>query len=210
MKQVGHAFLTVSLLPVETEEYLISLSRLRIDGLWYGSPYIELAETSYILKFYRLSIHGAYFPSLPLPPTSLNLTNQTDRIQRQRLLLRQITPSKQPSPLPHTSTPPYQGEWESRKLWYGVAKGIREGDFESAATFKGKIDSNEQRQRRRDESTGGTTWELKHFKHMEHNPVYEHLGKLFKANPPTEDGYVYLGNGPILSLRCLASTVVYL
>ncbi|KAG1717910.1 hypothetical protein EDB19DRAFT_1771919, partial [Suillus lakei] len=71
MKQVGHAFLTVSLLPVETEEYLISLSRLRIDGLWYGSPYIELAETSYILKFYRLSIH--------------------DRIQRQRLLLRQIT-----------------------------------------------------------------------------------------------------------------------
>lgn len=24
----------------------------------------------------------------------------------------------------------------------------------------------------------------------------ERLGKLFKANPPTEDGYVYLGNGP--------------
>jgi hypothetical protein len=33
-----------------------------------------------------------------------------------------------------------QGEWESRKLWFGVAKGIREGDFESAATFKGKIE----------------------------------------------------------------------
>lgn len=24
----------------------------------------------------------------------------------------------------------------------------------------------------------------------------ERLGKLFKANPPTEDGYIYLGNSP--------------
>ncbi|KAG1720667.1 hypothetical protein EDB19DRAFT_1835849 [Suillus lakei] len=98
-----------------------------------------------------------------------------------------------------------QGEWESRKLWYGVAKGLRKGDFESAALFNGKTE-NKQMQRRSDESTGGMTWELKHFKHVEHDPVYtnsnslcedEHLGKLFKANPPTEDGYVYLGNGPI-------------
>ncbi|KAG1721574.1 hypothetical protein EDB19DRAFT_1835434 [Suillus lakei] len=98
-----------------------------------------------------------------------------------------------------------QGEWESRKLWYGVAKGLRKGDFESAALFNGKTE-NKQMQRRSDESTGGMTWELKHFKHVEHDPVYtnsnslcedEHLGKLFKANPLTEDGYVYLGNGPI-------------
>lgn len=33
-----------------------------------------------------------------------------------------------------------QSEWESRKLWFGVSKGIREGDFETAATFKGKIE----------------------------------------------------------------------
>ena len=26
-----------------------------------------------------------------------------------------------------------QGEWESRALWYKVAKGIRESDFETAA-----------------------------------------------------------------------------
>ncbi|KAG1839332.1 hypothetical protein DFJ58DRAFT_733407 [Suillus subalutaceus] len=31
-----------------SEEYLITPPRLRIDGLWYGSPYIELAETGYI------------------------------------------------------------------------------------------------------------------------------------------------------------------
>jgi hypothetical protein len=40
--------LTIDLPSGEKEEYLITLPRLRIDGLWYGSPYIELAETSYI------------------------------------------------------------------------------------------------------------------------------------------------------------------
>jgi len=33
-----------------------------------------------------------------------------------------------------------QSEWKNRKLRLGVAKSIREGDFETAATFKGKIE----------------------------------------------------------------------
>ena len=48
VKQIGHAVLTVGLPGGQQEEYLITLPRLRIDGLWYGSPYIELTETSYI------------------------------------------------------------------------------------------------------------------------------------------------------------------
>ena len=48
VKQVGHAILTVNLPSGGQEEYLITLPRLRIDGLWYGSPYIELVDTSYI------------------------------------------------------------------------------------------------------------------------------------------------------------------
>ena len=48
VKQIGHAVLTVDLPGGGQEEFLITLPRLRIDGLWYGSPYIELAETSYI------------------------------------------------------------------------------------------------------------------------------------------------------------------
>lgn len=31
-------------------------------------------------------------------------------------------------------------EWESRKLWRAVAKGIREGDFETASREKSKIE----------------------------------------------------------------------
>ena len=48
MKQIGHAVLTVDLPSGKKEQFLITLPRLRIDGLWYGSPYIELTETSYI------------------------------------------------------------------------------------------------------------------------------------------------------------------
>lgn len=48
MKQVGHAVLTVNLPGGGKEEYLITLPKLRIEGLWYGSPYIELAESSYV------------------------------------------------------------------------------------------------------------------------------------------------------------------
>ena len=33
-----------------------------------------------------------------------------------------------------------QGEWESRALWYKVAKGIRESDFETAAKEKTRIE----------------------------------------------------------------------
>jgi hypothetical protein len=48
VKQVGHATLTLSLTDGSKEDYLITLPRLRVEGLWYGSPYIELTETSYI------------------------------------------------------------------------------------------------------------------------------------------------------------------
>lgn len=48
VKQVGHALLTVKLSDGSSEKYLITLPRLRIEGLWFGAPYIELAETSYI------------------------------------------------------------------------------------------------------------------------------------------------------------------
>src|SRR5260370_41224567 len=38
VKQVGHATLTVSLPDGAKEDYLITLPRLRIEGLWHGSP----------------------------------------------------------------------------------------------------------------------------------------------------------------------------
>ena len=46
------------------------------------------------------------------------------------------------SPKEEVSTYPIeeQDDWETRRLWRWVAKGIREGDFETASKEKGKIE----------------------------------------------------------------------
>ncbi|KIK94174.1 hypothetical protein PAXRUDRAFT_828257 [Paxillus rubicundulus Ve08.2h10] len=212
VKQVGHAVLTISLPSGNQEEYLITLPRLRIDGLWYGSPYIELVETSYIQSstgwlstieykgkgYFSGTSHS--FKATVTPPAHVSQsphviqgtwhTTSTDR-QNGATFHDVTTPKEEVIVAPIAE----QAEWESRRLWHGVAKGIREGDFESASKEKTRIE-NEQRQRRRDETAAGTKWELKHFEHIDNCPTYERLGKLFSANPPTEDAYVYLNNGP--------------
>lgn len=91
VKQLGHAVLTVKLASGEMEEYLITFPRLRIDGLWYGSPYIELAETSYIQG------SNGWLSTVSIPlllfsgPLGLRNRRLLDRIQRQRLLFWKIT-----------------------------------------------------------------------------------------------------------------------
>ncbi|KAG1839337.1 hypothetical protein DFJ58DRAFT_845757 [Suillus subalutaceus] len=183
---VGHAVLTGSLPSGETEEYLITLPRLRIDGLWYGSPYIELAETSYVQSstwwLSTIEYKGkGYFSGkshtfkTPLTPpshihTSPHVIKGTGHAMSKEL---------HGGATFHDVTSP--------KEEITVAPGEEQGEQEVV---------NEQRQRRRDESASGTTWELKHFKHTEHGPVYERLCKLFKTNPPAENGYVHLGNVP--------------
>ena len=48
VKQIGHAILTIDLGGGKKEEVLITLPKLRIDGLWYGSPYVELWDKTNI------------------------------------------------------------------------------------------------------------------------------------------------------------------
>lgn len=48
VKQVGHGILRVTLPNGSVESYLITLPKLRIEGLLMASPYVELTETSHI------------------------------------------------------------------------------------------------------------------------------------------------------------------
>ncbi|KAI9454265.1 Oxysterol-binding protein [Russula earlei] len=214
VKQVGHATLTVSLRDGKKEDYLITLPRLRIEGLWYGSPYIELTESSYIqsssgwLSTIKYQGKGYFsgkshsFKADLTPPIGSGSSyrassfegqwNTTSKNLRTGAVFTDVTGPKEEVTVGPVDD---QTEWESRRLWHKVAKGIRESDFETAAREKGRIE-NEQRQRRRDEATAGTTWELKHFTHEDDDPLYERLGRLFKLVPPTEDVYVFKNNGP--------------
>ena len=159
MRQVGHATLTVSLPNGKKEDYLITLPRLRIEGLWYGSPYIELTDTSCIqsssgwLSTIKYQGKGYFsgkshsFKADLTPPIGSGLSfrassfegqwNATSKDSRTGAVFTNVTGPKEEV----TARPvEEQGEWESRALWFKVAKGIRESDFETASKEKSRIE----------------------------------------------------------------------
>ncbi|TYJ55140.1 hypothetical protein B9479_004177 [Cryptococcus floricola] len=213
VKQSGHAILTVQPKTGGKEEkYLITLPRLRIEGVLWGSPYIELTDSNAI-------------------QSSTNLTAQIDYkgkgyfSGKAHTFKATIAPSAHPSK--HTQTyegqwtgvsnigkkgPVFcdstvqledvtvnslqeQGEWESRKLWEKVAKGIRSGNYDQAGQEKSRIE-NDQRQRRKEEEASNQPWQHVNFTHVESDLEYQQLAGLLhdKLTPPHEDGYIYKGD----------------
>lgn len=156
VKQIGHAVLTVA-----GEEYLITFPRLRIDGLWYGSPYIELAETSHIVGggytcaieykgkgYFSGKSHTFKATLTPLPgmggagPREIVVEgtwHETSKfVKGGGGTFYEVREHKEETiPLPWDAE---LGEYETRRLWFLVAKGIREGDFELASREKSRIE----------------------------------------------------------------------
>jgi oxysterol-binding protein-related protein 9/10/11 len=112
------------------------LPRLRIEGLWYGSPYFELIDASYIQSssgwLLAIKYQGkGYFsgkshsfkadltpligsgPSFQASRLEGQWNNTTSKDLRTGTVFTGVTGPKEE-----------QGEWESRVLWLKVAKGI--------------------------------------------------------------------------------------
>jgi len=162
VKQVGHAILAHKRPDGTIEKYLITLPRLRIDGLWYGSPYIELTDTSYIVSStgYTATIEykgKGYFggKSHQYKATLVGPTGATTAVADGLWdSVSKVTSTKSryvgtgevfvdvTGPKEEVNVKPIeeQGEWETRKLWELVAKGIRTGDYELASREKTKIE----------------------------------------------------------------------
>ncbi|KIY62134.1 Oxysterol-binding protein [Cylindrobasidium torrendii FP15055 ss-10] len=218
VKQIGHAVLTVTPngggAPIE---YLLTLPRLRIDGIWYGSPYIELTDTTFISGgnfvstieykgkgYFSGKSHTFKATVSPAPGTGgsssgehvidglWHTSSKFSSGGKSGLTFHNVEAPKEEVTVGSVDN---MEDFESRKLWKLVAQGIRQSDFDAASREKTKIE-NDQRQRRKDEQAAGTKWELKHFKHVDSDPVYERLGKLVKVVPPTEDAYIFQDNWP--------------
>jgi len=141
------------------EDFLITLPRLRIEGLWYGSPYIELTDTSYIqgssgwLSTIKYQGKGYFsgkshsFKADLTPPIGSGSSfhassfegqwNTTSKDLRTGTVFTDVTGPKEEVTVQPVED---QGSWESRALWVKVAKGIRESDFETAAREKSRIE----------------------------------------------------------------------
>jgi len=211
VKQIGHAILTVG-----KEQYLITLPKLRIDGLWYGSPYIELTDTSYIIGggfistieykgkgYFSGKSHTFKATVAAIPGQGNGKEFVVEGLWHEKSKFTKggggefhdVSGGKEEATVVGGEPDGSQGDFETRKLWNSVAKGIREGDYELASREKSKIE-NDQRQKRRDEASASTAWQLKHFKHEDSDPVYERLGKLVNITPSEEDFYQFLDNLP--------------
>jgi oxysterol-binding protein-related protein 9/10/11 len=188
VKQIGHAILTVSLPSGGQEEFLLTLPRLRIDGLWYvfpvsstnslsyrrryGSPYIELCESSYIIgggfislieykgKGYFSGRSHSFKATVSPQPGMNNGTGAgehviegtwhvnskftkgggTEFIRNGGLFHDVESVPKEEVSVVGGDGNGEMSEFESRLLWKQVAKGIREGDFETASREKTRIE----------------------------------------------------------------------
>jgi hypothetical protein len=156
VKQVGHAVLTVTLPSGSTEEYLITLPRLRIEGIWYGKPYIELADSSYISAstgwlasidykgkgYFSGKAHSFKATLAPAPGAHAKHTYEGEWHTSSKETKTGAPFHDVSAPKEEVTTLPLaeQGEWESRKLWEKVAAGIRSGDYDVAAREKSKIE----------------------------------------------------------------------
>ena len=155
VKQVGHAILGVKLPDGSVEDYLITLPNLRIDGIVYGSPYIELTNTSCIASSsgwvstieYKgkgyFSGKSHTFKAVITPPGSSNaahtiegLWHEISKTSTGEVFTDVRGPKEEITVKPLEE----QGDWETRKLWSQVSKGIRSGNFDVASREKTKIE----------------------------------------------------------------------
>ncbi len=166
VKQVGHATLRVK--PQvgggEEEVYLITLPQLVIEGLWYGSPYIELSGASHIASstgylatinysgrgYFSGKAHSFKATVSPISqPTSALYTVEgewaakskfkgkgTDGSGKDGLFWDAETAREEVTVKPIAE----QGPLESRKVWEKTAEGIRTGNFDLASKDKSRIE----------------------------------------------------------------------
>lgn len=178
VKQSGHAILTVQPKQGGAEEkYLITLresplriktcslseihqtdpesAKLRIDGIIWGSPYIELTDSNAIQSStgYSATIDykgKGYFSGKP-HSFKASVTRGGSSVQTyegQWTGVSNVGSSKgavfldTSSPKEEITVAPVaeQGEWESRKLWQQVASGIRNGNYDAAGKDKSRIE----------------------------------------------------------------------
>ena len=205
IKQIGHAVLTMPDPSDRSKKdtYLITLPSLHIEGLIYGTPFIELDGSSYITSSTgftsRIDYKGKGWLSGKKNTVSAALY-KTDKEEVLYSVKGQWTdtlefyagPAKKQSKstLVDTyvagatlSTPlavkPFgeQLPLESRRAWAKVAKGIAIGNMELVGVEKGKIE-NAQRAARAKEKEEGRVWERQYFSSVQKDQKDEVLASL--------------------------------
>ncbi|KAK0628120.1 hypothetical protein B0T17DRAFT_588330 [Bombardia bombarda] len=190
IKQIGHAVLTVPVpSSAEPETYLITLPSLHIEGLIFGSPFIELDGASYItsstgftakidysgkgwLSGKKNSLVASLYPTGREKEVLYNVSGQwtktfeihsgTAKHNSAANLVESWDPAQVTTTKLTVAPLEKQHPLESRRAWARVAAGIAKGDLDAVGQEKAKIE-NAQREMRNKEKAEGRMWQRRYF-----------------------------------------------
>lgn len=199
--------------PVKTETFLITLPSLHIEGLLFGTPFVELDGSTYItsssgftaridysgkgwLSGKKNSVSAVLYRTADEKDILYNAsgvwTKSTDfyrgppRSNSSKTKIETYDAASDPiSPLRIAPTEE-QHPLESRRAWAKVAEAVLKSDLDTVAVEKGKIEQ-AQRDLRAKEREEGRVWERRYFTATEGpDPVLEALGPIIDV-PTTGD-----------------------
>jgi len=200
VRQVGHAILHFDNLD---EDYLITLPPVHIEGLLFGTPFVELSKTTYIVSSSGYTSEVDYsgkgwvsgkknsFTAKTYPTSkpkdvlysASGRWNEAFEIREGhkkdgKVIENFVSATAKTTPL--TVAPiEEQDELEAKRAWAKVVEGIQKGDMDIVHNEKSKIE-NSQRELRKQEKAAGKEWQRTFFSRVQSSPVYDKLGVLTK------------------------------
>ncbi|KAI5788341.1 hypothetical protein EDC01DRAFT_617355 [Geopyxis carbonaria] len=195
VKQVGHA---KYYLKEFDETYLIQLPSLHIEGIVYGSPYVELNKTTTIVSstgyVSKIDYSGKgwisgkknSFTATMSKEGSKDVLYTVDGQWTDSFTLKEGAKSKKELETYNAKTtkitPLYiapieeQDPLESRRAWQKVQESIMSGNLDVTSTEKSKIE-NEQRELRKKEKEENREWERRYFTRVAEDPIFTKLAE---------------------------------
>lgn len=200
VKQIGHALFSI---PAFNETYLITLPNIHIEGLIFGSPFVELNDKTYItsssgftakidysgkgwVSGKKNSFTATLYPTGKEKDILYTVNGQWNKsfeiVEGKKGHIvdsynAEATPTTplQVAPLEH------QDPLESHRAWAKVAEGIATGNMDLVGAEKTKIEES-QRELRRQEKAEGRVWQRRYFTAVENDPVLAKLGSIVGTN----------------------------
>jgi hypothetical protein len=196
VKQIGHALLKI---PAYDETYLISLPSLHIEGLIFGTPFVELNDSTYIisssgytakidysgkgwLSGKKNSFTATLYPSDKEKDVLYSVAGQwtktfeiTEGSSKKGTVVDTYDAEATTTTALIVRPVEEQDPLESRRAWAKVAAGIAEGNMEITGAEKSKIEV-AQRELRQQEKAEGRTWERRYFSTVDSCPILDRLG----------------------------------
>jgi len=209
VKQVGHG---IYHLDQQNEDYLITFPNLKLEGLLFMAPYVELSGSSHIVSStgYIATIDYAGKGWLSGTKNSFTATLSKESGGHKGTTLYTVSgvwtgsskirneTTKKETPFwdssanapQHLNVQPLgeQEGYNSRQLWDKVAKALAAGDFEIAGKEKSEIE-NWQRKLRKEEKEKNKLWVQRYFEWVELEPTSLKLSKYLPTKHSEESSF---------------------